>query len=154
MKLYIITIDEVFDFASYHHMPIVCLSREDAAKKIEELYIEAKTENSEDYDGEEHIEGKSFSLYPDGYWGTSHYDAHVDEVELPSFTLNAVFGESASKEAADTGFDNCAKEIENGRLDGSIESVSFDTEADRQKAIGLLESADGWLGTFWEIPTN
>ena len=81
MKIFIITIDDVFDYEGFHHDPIVKMSEEEAREQLESLYLSAKETYTDEFDGEERSD-TSFSLFPDGYWGTSHYDARISEVEV------------------------------------------------------------------------
>lgn len=81
MKIYIITIDDVFEFEGFTHKPIVKTTEEEARKELERLYKSAKETYTDEFDNEERSD-TSFSLFPDGYWGTSHYDARINEVEV------------------------------------------------------------------------
>lgn len=69
------------------------------------------------------------------------------------FILQVVFGEQASDYAAERGFAAAKKRIESGRLEGCVSEYAFDTEADRLKAIEMLEDSDGWMGAFWQKKT-
>jgi len=82
MKLYIITIDDVYEFESFHHDPIVKLTKTEARKELAGLKAEAKDTYKGQFD-ECTSTKDSFSMYPQGYWGTSHFDARIDEVEVP-----------------------------------------------------------------------
>ena len=87
MKLYIITISDVYDYEGFHHAPIVCKTKEDAMRKLRDLRDNAKSEliDNGNYDWVEDEftnESECFSTYLDGQWGTSHYDATIDEVEV------------------------------------------------------------------------
>ena len=81
MKIFIITIDDVFDYEGFHHDPIVKMSEEEAREQLENLYLSAKETYTDEFDSEERSD-TSFSLFPDGNWGTSHYDARINEVEV------------------------------------------------------------------------
>lgn len=81
MKIFIITIDDVFDYEGFSHDPIVKMSEEEAREQLESLYLSAKETYTDEFDSEERSD-TSFSLFPDGYWGTSHYDARISEVEV------------------------------------------------------------------------
>ena len=155
MKIYIISISDVYDYVGYHHSPFVYLKKKEAIKKLAELkksarkcYPDFKLENGKE----------SFSLYEDGRWGTSHYDAIIDTVEIPGkisqFKLNVIFGEQASRKACDIGYKNAAKDIHKGALDGSCVTYAFDTEHDRDLATEILNDSDGWLVTYWEKQTR
>ena len=82
MKLFIITIDDVYEFEGFHHDPIVRLTRTEARKELARLKAEAKDTYKGQFD-ECTGTRDSFSMYPQGYWGTSHFDACIDEVEVP-----------------------------------------------------------------------
>lgn len=82
MKLYIITVSDVFDYEGFHHEPIVKLTKKEAREELARLKRSAKETYKDEFDKSESSQS-SFSLYPDGYWGTSHYDARIDEVEVP-----------------------------------------------------------------------
>ena len=90
MKLYIITIDDVNDFQGFHVTPIVKLTRKEARKELASLKRSAKETYKGEYDKEDPADPDKFSIYPDGYWGTSHYDAHIDEVEVPITVFSVV----------------------------------------------------------------
>ena len=81
MKLYIITIDDVYDFEGFAHKPIVCLTKKEAQAELARIKREAKKDC--DFDTVD-SSPRSFSMYNDGTWGTSHYDAIIDVVEVPN----------------------------------------------------------------------
>ncbi len=83
MKLHIITISDVNDFVDYPAKPIVCLSKTEARKELARLKRSAKETYGDQYNSEDPAHPDRFSLYPDEEWGTSHYDARIDEVEVP-----------------------------------------------------------------------
>ena len=87
MKVFVLTIDEVYEYAGFSHKPRVFTDKDNALDALYELYKDTKEELSkngdDDWVEDDFKKGDScFSLYPDGYWGTSHYDARVDEVEV------------------------------------------------------------------------
>lgn len=82
MKLYIITISDVYDFEGFHVAPIVKTSLAAARKELNRLYKSAKESYEGQYDQQEKSKD-SFSLCPEGCWGTSHYDAVIDTVDVP-----------------------------------------------------------------------
>lgn len=88
MKLYIITISDVYDYEGFHHAPIVCKTKEDAMRKLRDLRESTKAELIDlgnDWEWEDDAfneKSDRFSMYPEGSWGTSHYDAVIDEVEV------------------------------------------------------------------------
>ena len=87
MKVFVLTIDEVYDYEGFSHTPMVFTNKDKALDALHELYEDTKIELAENGDDDwmedDYKKGdECFSLYPDGYWGTSHYDARVDEVEV------------------------------------------------------------------------
>ena len=89
MKVFVITISDVNDNEDFHHAPIVCTTKEQAMKRLREIRDDAKfmliDNGIDDWETEDDFfdeESESFSMYPDGEWGTSHYDAVIDEVEV------------------------------------------------------------------------
>lgn len=87
MKVFVITISDVYDYEGFHHSPIVCKTKEMAMRKLRELHDSAKSElveyGNDDWCEDDFTEeSECFSMYPDGSWGTSHYDAVIDEVEV------------------------------------------------------------------------
>lgn len=82
MTLFILTIDEVFDFEGFKHKPRAFTDEKKALDALDEAYQCAKKENP-DWSSDEYKKGDScFSLYPDAEWGTSHFDGCVNEVEV------------------------------------------------------------------------
>lgn len=79
--VFVITIDEVFDFETFGH-PIEAYEKEaDARARYEGIVEDAKREFAEH--GWEESEGASyFETYPDGEWGTSHYGVYLNRVEV------------------------------------------------------------------------
>lgn len=89
MKVYVLTIDDVYDFEGFKHAPRVFTDKRKALNALYEEYKESKKmlkdNGNDDWIEDDYKEGDScFSMYPDGYWGTSHYDGKVDEVEIES----------------------------------------------------------------------
>ena len=87
MKVYAITISDVYDFEGFPHKPIVCKTKRDAMVELRELrervLIDLKENGNDDWIEDEFNENSEcFSFYPDGEWGTSHYDAFISEVEV------------------------------------------------------------------------
>ena len=87
MKVFVLTIDEIYEYEGFSHKPRVFTNNDKALDALYELYEDTKEELSkngnDDWVEDDFKKGDScFSLYPDGYWGTSHYDARVDEVEV------------------------------------------------------------------------
>lgn len=87
MKVYVITISDVYDYEGFHTAPIVCTTKERAMQKLRDLRDSAKAEligygNDDWVEDDFNEESERFSMYPEGSWGTSHYDAVIDEVEV------------------------------------------------------------------------
>lgn len=81
MKVYVIVIDEVFEFETFDHRPEVFSVFDDAKKRFDDIVEQAKIEFLEC--GWEENEGAGFfETWPDGYWGTSHYSVNVYTVDL------------------------------------------------------------------------
>lgn len=81
MKLYIITIEDVYEGSSEHKVPIVKTSLEEARQKLTELYNNAVQLYGDQFD----VMDKSddcFEMYEDGYYCQNHYSAVIDEVEI------------------------------------------------------------------------
>jgi len=83
MKVYVITISNVYDFEGFPHNPRVFTDKKKAMAAFHELHDSAKAELAEDWVEDDFDEfSTSFSMYPDGEWGTSHYDAVLNEVDV------------------------------------------------------------------------
>ena len=81
MKLYIITIEDVYEGASEHTAPIVKTSLEEARQRLTELYDNAVQLYEDQFD----VMDKSdncFEMYEEGYYCQNHYSAVIDEVEI------------------------------------------------------------------------
>ena len=152
MKLYIITIDEVYDLEIFDHKPLAFFSKKAAEKKMKEIIKKVKKEyKAHDYKIESSSEG--VQAYRDGSYCDYHYSASISEVEVqgkPSFHLSVIFGEQASRYAANSGYKKTRKAMGNEEFDGSAWEYPFETEADRDQAIDILNTHDGWLGNYWE----
>ena len=82
MKLYIITIEDVFNGNSNHTKPIVKKTIEEARKELDELYVEQVKLYGDSYDCFEKSEN-CFEMSEEGYCCQNHYSAVIDEVEIP-----------------------------------------------------------------------
>jgi hypothetical protein len=84
MKVYVITIHEVYDFEDFHHTPRVFDSFEKAKKELKAIAKQTIKENKRYGNDDWEVEQGDpyFSTYPDGCWGTSHYDAKISEAEI------------------------------------------------------------------------
>lgn len=153
MKIYIISIDEVFDFEGFWHKPLVFLTEKGARAEFNRLVREARKE----YPNFTVDKGKhSVSIYEDQSWGKSHYDVVIDEVDvrgiipLDSKGLSVVFGETASEVASEKGIRSVRRALSKGTIEGASDTYRFSTEKDRKTAIRMLNDADGWMGAYWE----
>ena len=84
-KMYVLISDELFEFEQMYHAPRLFKSKEQAKAAFKQLYeriLKENEENEADWTTDYDEDNLSFSSYPEGWWGTSHYDAHVDEVEV------------------------------------------------------------------------
>lgn len=82
MKVFVLTISDVYDYEGFPHNPRVFTDKKKALDALHNAYLDAKKENGH-WEEDDYTKGDTcFSMYPDGYWGTSHYDGRVDEVEV------------------------------------------------------------------------
>ena len=153
MELYIITIDEVFDFEGFQHKPLVFLTENGARAEFDRLVREARKE----YPDFTVDKGKrSVSIYEDQSWSKSHFDVKIDVVDVRDIVplerkgLSVVFGETASKVAMEKGIKSARRALSKGTLEGASDTYRFSTEKDRRTAIRMLNDADGWMGAYWE----
>ena len=169
MKLYVIIIDDVYDFTGYPVEPKVRLTRKEARRELARVKASARECYQNEYDKMDTTKD-SFAYYCDGRWPEYHYDARIEVVDVPllqvrrpkprpkKFTLNVVYGEKAARIAAEIGFRavsgclarNTLTDGFGHEVDGSAASVRFDTEADRDRAAQLVDDTNGWLGVYWE----
>lgn len=81
MKVYVITIDEAYDFEKFNHAPEVFRVFDDARRRFEDIVALAKTEFKDC--GWEESQGDNFyEAWEEGYWATNHYSVTVHTVEL------------------------------------------------------------------------
>lgn len=153
MKLYIVSVDEVFDFEGFWHKPLVFLTEKGARAEFNRLVRKARKE----YPGFTVDKGKhSVSIYEDQSWGKSHFDVIIDEVNVKDIvplerkSLSVVFGEAASEVASEKGIRSARRALSKGTLEGASDTYRFSTEKDRRTAIRMLNDADGWMGVYWE----
>ena len=155
MKIYVITISDVYDYDEDHREPIVRLNRADAVKKFNELRLSAEECYKNQYDKKEYTKDSSFSFYKDGYYATNHYNVQLHEIEVEAaFPLEIIFGEEAVEMVEEKGFGRTLKKLENDSVSGAHEIYQFETEADRTLATRMLCDADGWFGSIWRIPKS
>ena len=159
MKLYIIVIDEVYDYQQYRHAPVIRLTKDEASKELVRLRNEV-LRNYENDLGEgmrdSYTKGESFEVYLDGEYSVTHYNATIHEVEVDgikktgSFLLRLACGEQCSRFVGDNGWVKAQKALDKGSFDGSIDEYTFETENDRDKAINIIEQYDGWLDHYYD----
>ena len=89
MKLYIITVEDIYDLDSEHHEPIVRTSLKEARKELNRLYRSAKEIYEDQYDTFEKSRN-CFSMYNMGYFGESHYSGVISTVEVPNIKRKVV----------------------------------------------------------------
>jgi hypothetical protein len=86
MKVYVLSISDVYDYEGFPHTPKVFTDKKKALNALHKEYKEAKQMlkyNGNHWEEDPYRKGKTrFSMYPEGSWGTSHYDGRVDEVEV------------------------------------------------------------------------
>lgn len=159
MKLYIIQIDERNDGEFYPHEPVVCLTKEEAAKELRRLRDDVWPGYKEAYGQgarKDYTKGSSFEVYLDGEECLTHYSATVNEVDIPSvthtdkFVLRLACGRQCSYMAADQGWKKAEKKLDNGELEGFMAEYEFQTEKDRRQALEIIEQCDGWLDHYCE----
>lgn len=83
MKLYIITVEDIYEMDSEHHKPIVRTSIKAARKELNALYRSGKECYESQFDTFEKSRD-SFSMYREGYFGDNHYSAVINTVEIPN----------------------------------------------------------------------
>ena len=86
-RVWVLTISDVYDFQGYPHAPRVFTDKDKAINALYKEYEDAKkmlkkNGNDDWMEDEFHKGDMCFSMWPDGEWGTSHYDGRVDEVEV------------------------------------------------------------------------
>lgn len=80
-KVYIITIDEVYDFENFPHEPMVFDDKKKAREKMARIIDEAKEEYKDKFNEVE--EGETyFEMYAEGYFSEGHYAVHLYEKEI------------------------------------------------------------------------
>lgn len=80
-KVYIITIDEVYDFENFHHEPMVFADEKKAREEMARIINEAKEEYKNKFNEVE--EGETyFEMYAEGYFSEGHYAVHLYEKEI------------------------------------------------------------------------
>lgn len=85
MKIWVITIDEVYDYENFKHTPIAFSKEAEARKELDTfrkgIKTDYKSELEEDHwlyeDGEDYCE-----VYEDGCYAQNHYSVRLNEVEL------------------------------------------------------------------------
>lgn len=87
MKLFIIVIDDVYEFTPFNSAPIVETTIEKARERLAGLYASARETYEDQYDSAE-FNKDSFSLYPGHDHGANHYDARIHVVEVPGLAVS------------------------------------------------------------------
>ena len=79
MKLFIVSIEDIFDYVSNHHVPYLAKTKEEAKRYLKEK-TETAIEQTPDWVQEL---GEDYSeLYLDGEYSCNHWSAQIDEVEF------------------------------------------------------------------------
>ena len=84
MKLYVITIEEIWDYDRLGHDPEVYLSQQAARKRLAEIAELERPAYEEALDDSliEEIYEDMFEFYEDGCWAQAHLHAEISECEL------------------------------------------------------------------------
>lgn len=84
MKIWIITIEDVCDYASYYHAPLAFSKEEDARTQLDVFKKSIQTDyKTEIGNGWVYEDGdNSAEVYKDGYYGEEHYSVVLKEIEL------------------------------------------------------------------------
>ncbi len=82
MKIYVITVSDVYECEEFEHKPIVRLKKSEAVKEFNQLVRSAKEVYKGIYDKIEKTRNSSFSIYQDGSHVTNHFDAVLHEIDL------------------------------------------------------------------------
>lgn len=155
MKIYVISINAIERWIDNHNKPA---AKADVNNLTDKEFIEICNKYADGWhfnSVEEYI--KAFNEDLNNVPESSHHYIRAIEDKKPrapkkekTYRLNVVFGEHAAGEAGYYGYKKTAKLIEEGKFDGSAGEYEFETEKDRDVAAELLDSADGWLGVYWE----
>jgi hypothetical protein len=91
-KVYVVTIDDVFDWDKEYHQPRVFSKKEDAIRYIKESYEEINDACYE-YDEDTYIfdyeEGCCYAcIYDDEEWAITHWEISMDECEIDNVANN------------------------------------------------------------------
>lgn len=168
MKLYIITVSEAVNSASYSHVPIVKLTRKEAREELRLLRKNALPEYIQVFgrDGVEATPFKSnsnsFSIQKNGCHCDYHFDAQIDAIDVPipvyslvSTSLNdGVIQECdstvyTSRKRAQMAMKEFARaEARDARQSGY---KKIDTEIGEQSARVLYPSGDNMQHYAWRI---
>ena len=92
MKLYIITIEDIYDYDSEHHDPIVRTNLREARKVLTQLYRSGKEIYQDSYDTFEKSRN-CFSMYTMGTYGESHYSGVINVIDVPNIKRKVVKSE-------------------------------------------------------------
>lgn len=90
MKLFIITIEEVWDFERMSHTPEVFLKKENASNRLSKLYDEYSQEYKEEFDKDydEEVGEMMVEMWNNGSWSQTHFIAEIHEHELDDDSLS------------------------------------------------------------------
>lgn len=81
MIVYVITIDEVYDFETFDHSPEVYAVFDDAKRRFDDLVAQTREEFAENEFDES--QGDTFyETWENGRWPENHYGIYVHTVDL------------------------------------------------------------------------
>lgn len=86
MKIYIITIDDVYDYEIAYHKPLMLFSRKSVDNAIKQIKADAKRTFPKDWVLSNSKSG-GFELYLDGEYSTNHYAVSVFDYDV-ELTIN------------------------------------------------------------------
>lgn len=81
MKIYFITIDDVYDYCETNHRPILVTTAKERNETIKKLKTQA-VKDTPNWKLENHKSSPGFSLYLDGEYSCNHYNVNSYEYEL------------------------------------------------------------------------
>ena len=83
MKVYVITVEDIFDYDSTHREPIIKLTKKEAVSTMRALAKEAKPDFKNIPDMVYESGPTSIQMYPEGYYGENHFSVTIDCLDVP-----------------------------------------------------------------------
>lgn len=80
--IYVVTIEEVYDFQEFTHKPRAFSKKEDALKFLKSTYEDVKEDYDDSYEKEYEDGDKGACIYKDGYWSSDRWIITMSECEL------------------------------------------------------------------------